>query len=166
MPKHLFWLVLLMMSLVIVNGSVGSTSATFNAEVLNGGNVLATDTLEPPTDLAAAANGADIDLTWTATPNLDADGYNVYRSTSSGCCYVFQDSVVGRTTTSYVDVGAGSSGPPVFESVATASAKGTSLVIGKPAGTVDGDLLIAIVSGEDDGPRSRRPRAGRRSLAW
>ena len=129
------------------------TSALFVATTGNAANAFAADTLNPPTDLAAAANGADVDLTWTTTPDLYADGYNVYRSTSSGCCYAFHDSVLGRTTTSYVNVGAGSGSPspPVFESVATASVDGSSLVIGKPAGTVDGDLLIAIVSGEDDG---------------
>ena len=128
-----------------------NSSALFVDQTANSGDTVVADVLDPPTSLGAAANGNDIDLSWTATVDTYADGYNIYRSTSSGCCYSFIDSVVGQATTTYTDVGANPQTSPVFESMATASATNADwIVIAKPGGTVDGDLLIAVIGGEDD----------------
>ena len=83
-----------------------NSSALFVDQTANSGDTVVADVLDPPTSLGAAANGNDIDLSWTATVDTYADGYNIYRSTSSGCCYSFIDSVVGQATTTYTDVGA------------------------------------------------------------
>lgn len=76
-----------------------STTATFGA-----------DTLDPATNLRCTgllsctlAFVVKPTLTWTATPDTYATGYDVYRSTTSGSGYVLINSVVGRTTTTYTD---------------------------------------------------------------
>lgn len=82
------------------------TSGLFTAAAPNGANTFATDTLQPATGLAAAANGADrIDLSWTASTSSYAAGYNVYRSTVDGCCHGLVAFVSGGSTTTYADTG-------------------------------------------------------------
>lgn len=39
--------------------------------------------IEPPTNLVVVNNNNDADLSWTASPDLGVDGYNIYRRTSS-----------------------------------------------------------------------------------
>ena len=114
------------------------------------GNSFASETLDPPTGLAAVASGGDIDLSWTTTPDLWANGYQIWRGTTLGCCYALHDTVPGQPSTSYTDVGANASGAVTFESVATAAANSNSIVVSRPTGTVDGDLLVGFVSGEND----------------
>lgn len=67
-----------------------------------GGNTLSTDTLNPPGSLIATV-GANVMLTWTATPDLYAAGYRVLRGTVSGGPYSQIAQVTPRTTTAYVD---------------------------------------------------------------
>jgi hypothetical protein len=62
-----------------------------------------TGTLDPPTSLAATG-GSSIGLTWTATVNTSATGYDVLRGTASGGPYSVVGSVSPRTTTSTSDV--------------------------------------------------------------
>lgn len=68
------------------------------------------DTLDPATSLRC--NGATTctvalinkpALTWTATPDLYATGYDIPRSTTSGSGYAVIASVSGRTTTTHTD---------------------------------------------------------------
>jgi hypothetical protein len=56
--------------------------------------------LQPPTSLAAAANGSGVvTLTWTPTTSTQATGYDVLRSTTSGSGYGVVSSVTPRTAT-------------------------------------------------------------------
>jgi hypothetical protein len=71
---------------------------------------LSADTLNPATNLRCTglltctlAFVVKPTLTWTATPDTYATGYDIYRSTTSGSGYLQIDSVAGRTTTTYTD---------------------------------------------------------------
>ena len=86
---------------------VGVASAAFVSVTGNAGSSLQAAVLDPPTSLDAIASGGDVQLDWTATPDTWAAGYEVWRSSTPGCCYVFHDTVVGQPTISYTDVGAG-----------------------------------------------------------
>jgi hypothetical protein len=68
------------------------------------------DTLNPPTNLQCTGLPSCTvtfltkpTLTWTATPDTYATGYQVWRSTTSGSGYVQVASVTPRTTTSWTD---------------------------------------------------------------
>jgi hypothetical protein len=60
------------------------------------------DTLDPPTSLAATG-GSSVGLSWTATVDTYASGYDVLRGTASGGPYSVVKSVSPRTTTSTSD---------------------------------------------------------------
>jgi hypothetical protein len=66
--------------------------------------VLSTATLHAPTGLAATAAGLVVTLTWTATVDVRATGYQVMRSTTNGGPYTQIATVASRTTTTYIDV--------------------------------------------------------------
>ena len=66
-------------------------------------NSISTNTLAPPTGLAASVSGTNVTLTWTATPSSFASGYDVLRSTISGGPYTQIAQVTPRTTLTYVD---------------------------------------------------------------
>ena len=116
----------------------------------NAANTLGTDTLAAPTSLTASDTPpGSVTLNWTPTASTWAGGYNVHRGTTSGCCYSFLAAVPGQASSSYVDpVGGGGFETITFQSVATASASSgvQSLVIAKPSGTAQDDLLIAVLS--------------------
>jgi hypothetical protein len=71
---------------------------------------LSTATLAPPTGTSAARGDCfplltiEVEVTWTATASTFADGYQVFRSATSGGPYTLIGTVAGRTTTSFTDV--------------------------------------------------------------
>jgi hypothetical protein len=67
-----------------------------------GQNGYATDTLNPPTSLAATG-GATAGLTWAATEDAYASGYRVLRSSTSGSGFAQVSTVTPSTTTSTTD---------------------------------------------------------------
>jgi hypothetical protein len=66
-------------------------------------------TLAAPTSLTAVRGAcvlltsAAVNLSWTATTSTFADGYEIFRSTTSGSGYVSLATVSGRTTTTFID---------------------------------------------------------------
>lgn len=66
------------------------------------GQAVATDTLDPPTTLAATG-GASAALTWTATVDSYASGYEIRRAALSGGPYSLITTVTPRTTVSATD---------------------------------------------------------------
>lgn len=63
---------------------------------------ITTDTLDPPTSLAATG-GASISLSWVATVDAYASGYEIWRSTVSGSGYAQVGSATPRSATSATD---------------------------------------------------------------
>lgn len=64
-----------------------------------------TETLDPPTNLNGSATlGLIVNLTWTATVDTRATGYQVWRGTVSGGPYTQVGTVTSRTTTTYQDL--------------------------------------------------------------
>lgn len=63
---------------------------------------VSTDTLDPPTTLAATG-GASAALTWVITPDTYATGYELERATVTGGPYTVVSSVTPRTTASTSD---------------------------------------------------------------
>ncbi len=67
-------------------------------------STFSTETLDPPTSLTAtAALLLRVDLSWTATVDLRATGYQVFRGTASGGPYTQITTITSRTTTTYQD---------------------------------------------------------------
>ena len=84
-----------------------TSSALFTDAPGVGSNAFSTATLQAPSGLSATAGcqflAPRITLNWTATSSTFADGYDVYRGTTSGGPYGSIAHVNGRTTTNYVD---------------------------------------------------------------
>ena len=73
-------------------------------------STITAETLNPPTNLACTGLPSCTvtfltkpTLTWTATPDTYATGYQVWRSTTSGSGYTQVASVTPRTTTTWTD---------------------------------------------------------------
>ena len=80
-----------------------SAYAIWTGSFDNASNDFNTDTLDPPTGLAASVSGSSIKLDWTATVDTYADNYKVLRSTSAGGSYSQIATVTPVTTTTYTD---------------------------------------------------------------
>ena len=67
-------------------------------------STFSTETLDPPTSLtASAALLLRVNLSWTATVDVRATGYQIYRGTASGGPYTLITTLSPRTTTIYQD---------------------------------------------------------------
>ena len=97
---------LVLVGLLSVNlGLPGRVTLATMTSTQSVGATISTATLHPPTGLGATATaGLIVTLTWTATVDLRATGYQVFRSTTNGGPYSQIATVTSRTTTTYVDV--------------------------------------------------------------
>jgi hypothetical protein len=67
-------------------------------------STFSTETLHPPTSLTAtAALLLRVNLSWTATVDVRAAGYQIYRGTANGGPYSLITTISPRTTTTYQD---------------------------------------------------------------
>ncbi len=82
--------------------STGS-SASFTGSGTNPSNTVGSAALNAPTSLSAsiASNGADVNLSWTATTSSYATGTRVYRSSTSGGPYSLVQTIAGLATTTW-----------------------------------------------------------------
>jgi hypothetical protein len=68
-------------------------------------STFSTETLDPPTSLTATAQiPLIVNLSWTATVDTRATGYEVFRGTVNGGPYTQIGTVTSRTTTTYQDL--------------------------------------------------------------
>jgi hypothetical protein len=78
-------------------------TASFTTSAVGGGTAVATATLAAPTALTVSCKKGVATLTWTATPSLFADGYDVYRTTTTGGPYTSVALVPGQATVTFND---------------------------------------------------------------
>lgn len=89
----------------LVPALLGSSAAASLARLTNAdssGKALSTDTLDPPTSLAATG-GTSASLTWVATPDTYASGYELRRATVTGGPYTVVATITPRTTVATTD---------------------------------------------------------------
>ena len=95
--------------LVVVQVSAAGAAFAAFTSTRSPTQLVSSGTLVAPTGLTAAQglcvnnNYNIVNLSWTATPSLFADGYEVFRATAAGGPYTSLGTVAGRTTTTYQD---------------------------------------------------------------
>jgi len=101
------FLAVTLLTLAAAVALVGGAAGTFGDQAQVGGNAFTTDTLDPPTGLAASVVGSDIQLNWTPTVDTYATGYRVLRGTTSGGPYTEIATITPYTATTYTDTSPG-----------------------------------------------------------
>jgi hypothetical protein len=91
----------------VLLGSTTGISLARLADAATSTKAITTDTLDPPTTLAATG-GSTASLTWTATGDTYATGYDLQRATVSGGPYAVVASITPRTTVATTDAPASS----------------------------------------------------------
>ena len=86
----------------IMLGSAAPISLARLTDAASSSKAISTDTLDPPTSLAAAG-GSTASLTWTATVDTYATGYDLQRGTVSGGPYAVVATITPRTTVATTD---------------------------------------------------------------
>ena len=89
-------------SLGIATGAPQSTLA-YLTDADSSSLSVGTDTLDPPTSLAAGASNSAASLSWVATIDAYASGYEIWRSTVSGSSYALVGTATPRSATSASD---------------------------------------------------------------
>ena len=76
------------------------TRSAFGGATVNAGNVISTESMDPPTGLSGSVrpDGRTVRLAWTPTTSTSATGYRIYRSATAGGPYTLVDTVAGATT--------------------------------------------------------------------
>jgi hypothetical protein len=124
--------------------------AAFTKTTATGTSSFAAAVMAAPTSLAAdRSTPGQVDLSWTATTSTYASGYDIYRSSTSGCCYSYLASVIGQATTAYTDTNASTSTSFVASTTTIQGTAATSMPLAVPTGVASGDLLIAHISAHD-----------------
>lgn len=91
---------------LVWNADAQASNATFFDGEANATNALDAAILAPPTSPSAVnISGTRARVDWTATTSTFADGYRIYRSTTSGCCYAHVGTETPRTDTNFTDTG-------------------------------------------------------------
>jgi hypothetical protein len=101
---------LLIVSLLGLLGPLGGVSLARMTDQESVAATFTADTLDPPTNLRCNGSTSCTTvliykpvLTWTATPDTYATGYEVLRSTTSGSGYAVIATVSGQSTTTFTD---------------------------------------------------------------
>lgn len=103
MALRLRWPVAFLALLVLAARALPApTLALFTGAASNAANSFSADVLNPPTS-PTATGGSSISLSWSATVDLYATGYRVFRSTTSGGPYSQIAQITPNTTTTYTD---------------------------------------------------------------
>jgi hypothetical protein len=90
---------------VLVPALLGTSTVASLArltDTASSSEAISTDTLDPPTSLAATG-GSSVALTWTATTDTYATGYELQRGTVTGGPYSLVATITPRTTVSTTD---------------------------------------------------------------
>lgn len=80
-----------------------SSSGSFTGAAVNSSNGLTADSLSAPTGVTGVGGAAEVHLSWTTPSSSWTQGYDILRSTASGCCYSLVGSTSGLLSTTYVD---------------------------------------------------------------
>ena len=146
-----------MLSLLIMATAL-SVYAIFTGSTSVTPNDFASDTLNPPT-LLAATGGASASLSWTATADTYASGHRVLRGTATGGPYTQIAEVTPRTTTTYIDSPAAGTyyyvARAFYQSWESVNSNEVSAVVGTPTSTgflsCAANAAVTTGSGDNNG---------------